>query len=180
MIVVIEDKCYFCLDRNRPDMKCTEYLKRIVGECHRDRTLTRITFIPGVTKRIIENDDDPSPDDLNEDLPPQLCFSGKRTSAYIVLDKESYKNNTDELFTFLAVEGKLVCPRCKTDISFDGERPDYQVGLEGWRLIYCENDECYYGSEKMNDEREKELKEELFPTYWRWKEEEKPCGKTTS
>jgi hypothetical protein len=104
---------------------------------------------------------------------PMLQFNGKEYNVDLLFkDKKQYIWFTRELFFTLASQQKLKCPRCDHMIDFELDTGDASVGMQGYVLAGCCNDDCYFSVDGQTEEIEEELIRELFPLYWRWVEEE--------
>lgn len=101
---------------------------------------------------------------------PFIRIIGKNQCVEFDIEtKKDYESLTQDLFFLLAEEGKVVCPRCKSILEYEDDPGDSSVGMPGYRMVSCINEDCYYNFDGKTEELEQELIREVFPLYWRWK-----------
>jgi len=100
---------------------------------------------------------------------PLIRFYGKNQCVeFDIKTKNEYESLTYDLFFLLAKEEKLKCPKCKSILEYDADEGDPSVGMPGYRMVGCINDNCYFKSDGQTKEIEQELIREIFPLYWIW------------
>lgn len=103
---------------------------------------------------------------------PMFQFTGKTHNSFDlpIKTKEEYISVTNDLFWFLAEAQKLLCPKCNHRIDYDDDPGDASVGMQGYRMAGCVDDNCHFAMDGQTEEVEKELIRTIFPLYWRWLE----------
>lgn len=109
---------------------------------------------------------------FNEISAPFIEIHGKKRSLRMPIQKDEYNWFTEELFWLLAQEGKLRCPRCDSEMDYEGCLGDESVGMLPYEMAICLNEKCYF-FEIDTEKKEQELIRETFPVYWRWQIEKK-------